>query len=80
MKIQLINGEFTSAETIDLMTQMIRVKIQFLEKKIENSHQEEDIKNKESKIIAMQNKLSDLRKFATSKTDNIRVLGEIKIN
>ena len=33
MKIQLINGEFTSAETIDLMTQMIRVKIQFLEKK-----------------------------------------------
>lgn len=80
MKIQLINGEFTSAETIDLLTQMIQVKIQFLENKIENSHQEEDIKNKESKIIAMQNKLSDLRKFATSKQVNIRVLGEIEIN
>lgn len=80
MKIQLINGEFSAVETIDLMAQLIRVKIQFLENKIENSHQEEDIKNKESKIIAMQNKLSELRKFVTSKQENIHVLGEIEIH
>lgn len=61
MKIQLINGQFTAEETISLISKMTAVKIQFLENKISNSDQEEDIKSKEAKIITLQNNLSKLR-------------------
>jgi hypothetical protein len=80
MKMQLINGEFTALETLELITQMVQVKIKFLETKIHNSHNEEDIKTKESKIIALQNKVTELRNQLTSKGENSRLIGEFEIS
>ena len=80
MKMQLINGEFTALETLELITQMVQVKIKFLENKIHNSHNEEDIKTQESKIIALQNKVSELRNHIASKSENSRIFSEIEIS
>ena len=80
MKMQLINGEFTQSETLELITQMVQVKIKFLENKIHNSQNEEDIKTKESKIIALQNKVSELRNHIASNFENKKLFSEIEIS
>ena len=79
MKIQLINGQFTANETIELVSQMIQVKIKFLEKKISNLHHEEDIKSKETKIVKLQNTLSALRQKIISNDRNLEIACEIEI-
>lgn len=80
MKIQLINGQFTSQETIDLVLQLIQVKIKFLENKMSNLHNEEDIKSKETKIINLQNTLAKLREQISLSTSEITITSEIEIN
>jgi hypothetical protein len=80
MKMQLINGEFTAIETLELITQMVHVKVKFLENKIHNSQNEEDIKTKESKIIALQNKVSELRNHIASNFENKKLFSEIEIS
>ena len=80
MKIQLINGHFTSQETTDLVSQLIQVKIKFLENKISTLHQEEDIKSKEAKIIKLQNTLALLRQQLTLSSTEIAISSEIEIN
>ncbi len=79
MKIQLINGQFTAQETIDLVTQMIQVKIKFLENKISNLHNEEDIKSKETKIVTLQNTISKLRQHIGITNSNLKISSEIEI-
>jgi len=61
MKIQLIEGEFNANEALDLITQMINVKIKYHENKIHDSNVEEDVKARESKIKRLQNELFELR-------------------
>ena len=80
MKIQLINGQFTTQETIDLITQMIQVKIKFLENKISNLHNEEDIKSKETKIVKLQNKISELQEYLKLTNYDLKINSEIEIN
>ncbi|MBC7525598.1 MAG: hypothetical protein H7239_14330 [Flavobacterium sp.] len=80
MEIGIINGKFSKSETLDLISQMIAIKIKFLEGKMCNSNNEEDIKNKESKIIALQNKLSDLRNNLDFETLDLDINCVIKIN
>ena len=80
MKIQLINGQFTTQETIDLITQMIQVKIKFLENKISNLHNEEDIKSKETKIVSLQNTISKLRQHIGLHNSDLKITGEIELH
>ncbi len=54
MHLPLINGSFTQAEAIDLLTNFIHVKIKFHENKIDKSHNEEDIKMREKRIKQLQ--------------------------
>jgi hypothetical protein len=44
MKIKLISGHFNSQEALQLLTEMIHVKIRFHEGKINHHSNEEDIK------------------------------------
>ena len=80
MKLQLVNGQFQNAESIDLVSELIKVKIKFLENKISRSDNEEEIKSKEGKIIAMQNNLNELKKHLHNGNKNIRILSEIEID
>lgn len=80
MKIQLINGQFTANETIDLLSQLVRVKIKFLEDKISTLNHEEDIKSKEAKIIRLQNMMSVLRQQIGLQNNVVHIASEIELN
>ena len=79
MNVQLINGQCTTQEAIDLITELVQVKIKFLEKKISNLQNEEDIKTKETKIVALQNNLSAIRQQITLSKFDVTVSGLIEI-
>lgn len=61
MDIQLLEGDFKCNEALDLITQMIHLKIKFHENKINKSENEEDVKAREAKIKKLQKCLYELR-------------------
>jgi hypothetical protein len=61
MEIKLVTGSFEQREALDLITRLIDVKIRFHEERIRKSDQEEDIKQRESKIIRLQQDLYTIR-------------------
>ncbi len=79
MYIQLIEGEFKSNDALDLITQMIQVKIKFHENKISKSEIEEDIKAREAKIKRLQKNLFELRNDIGSNLNAVKLDGVIKI-
>ena len=74
--MQLINGNFSSSDALDLVTQMTHVKIKFLEAKINKEHNEEDLKVRERRIIELQRDLYESRNFLTKVSGNINVHAE----
>lgn len=79
MKLQLIDGQYTQTEAIDMITQLVQVKIQFLEKKIEKSHQEEDIKMRETRVKNLQKELNDIREKILSANVSVHLDAEISL-
>ena len=79
MDIQLINGEFNSKEALELITQMVQIKIKYHENKIVKYSSEEDVKYRESKIIKLQKDLFELRESVRSNIDGLRIDSVIKI-
>ena len=79
MKIQLIEGHFSGKDAIEIITQMIHVKIKFHENKIDNSNNEEDVKMREKKIHQLQRNLFEVRKTIESKAEGINLNSEILI-
>lgn len=77
--LQLIQGEFSSNEALDLISQLIQVKIKFHENRIAGNGSEEDLKYRESKIKRLQQELSELRTSINNADGNVRLDGKIKI-
>lgn len=73
MNIQLIEGEFKSNDALDLITQMIHIKIKFHENKIGSNETEEDIKGREAKIKMLQKNLFELRNNIGSTTNGVKI-------
>lgn len=80
MTIQLIQGQFNPAEAVEIITQMIHVKIKYHESKITGNSNEEDIKSRETKIKRLQKELFEARKGLLSKRDNLSIDATIDIN
>lgn len=80
MKLQLVHGQFSSGEAIDLLTQLVQVKIKFQESKINESHQEEDIKMRENRIKQLQRQLQESRTYIEEQGENISIECELLIN
>jgi hypothetical protein len=80
MKLQLVHGQFSSREAIDLLTQLVQVKIKFQESKINDSHQEEDIKMRENRIKQLQRQLQESRTYIEEQGENISIECELLIN
>ncbi len=80
MKLQLVHGQFSSREAIDLLTQLVQVKIKFQESKINDSHQEEDIKMRENRIKQLQRQLQESRNYMEEQGENISIECELLIN
>ncbi len=79
MKLQLIRGVFSAPDALELLTQMIRLKIQYHEDKITNQASEEDIKAREAKIKMLQNELFQLREKINSGGKSFSIEGNITI-
>lgn len=59
--MQLIKGKFSKKDAIEIITQMIHVKIKFHENKIHSHSSEEDIKMRERRIRQLQKDLYEAR-------------------
>ena len=79
MNIQLIHGQFTTKDAIDIITKMIHVKIAFHENKITGNCTEEDIKFSETKIKRLQNELFEMRKHIEAKGKEVAIQSTIEI-
>ncbi len=79
MIIQLIQGQFNAHEAIEIITQMIHVKIKYHENKIAGNSNEEDIKNRETKIKHLQKELFEVRKEMLSKKGSLSIESVINI-
>lgn len=79
MNIQLIHGQFSSQEAIDIITKMVHVKIKFHEEKITSSSSEEDVKMREQRIKGLQKELYEVRDFITHKKAKIEMHSVVEI-
>lgn len=61
MQLQLIQGQFTAQDALNIVADMIRVKIRYHEAKIEAGAMEEDIHMRERRISELQDALHQLR-------------------
>ena len=73
MNIQLIDGVFESNDALDLIEQMLHIKIKFHENKVNNGETEEDIKARETKIIRLQKDLFELKKTIGSTSNRVKL-------
>ena len=79
MHLQLIQGQFSANEAVEIITQMMSVKIKYHENKINGNSNEEDIKNRETKIKHLQKELFEARKEMLSKKENLSINATINI-
>lgn len=79
MQLQLIKGEFSANDALNLLTQMVQLKIQFHVNQISLQSNEEDIKRREVKIKELQNALYDLRKTYQNQNKNLKIEALINI-
>lgn len=79
MNLQLIQGEFSAKDALELITQMVHVKIKYHENKINNISNEEDIKTREAKIKRLQKELFEFRKTVDSTINSLNVEAIISI-
>ena len=80
MNIQLIQGQFSPQEAIDIITKMVHVKIKFHEDKIYSHANEEDIKMREKRIKQLQKELYAVRNLITDKKTKIEIHSLVEIN
>ncbi len=79
MKLQLMQGKFSSRDALELITNMVHIKIKYHENKIANNTSEEDIKSRESKIKQLQKQLFELRETIITNNGNLTIEGIINI-
>lgn len=77
MNIELIQGQFNAKDAIDIITQIIHIKIKFHESKISNTSNEEDIKMREGRIKQLQKDLFNTRKYIEQQGGKITMQSEI---
>lgn len=80
MNIQLIQGSFSAIDALEIITQMIHIKIKFHENKINHTSNEEDIKGRETKIKRLQKDLYDIRYYIENCGEKINLQSEIYLS
>lgn len=80
MNIQLIQGNFNAKDALEIISQMVQVKIKYHESKISNNYNEEDMKFREAKIKRLQKDLFDIRNFIEGSGGKINIQSEIHLS
>jgi Spy/CpxP family protein refolding chaperone len=78
--LQLIQGKFDTNDALDIISQMIEVKIKYHENKITAESQMEDIKYRENKIKQLQKQLFDTRNFLLHQQGTVAIDATISLN
>jgi len=78
--LQILKGSFNKKEAIDLITEIINIKVKYQEEKINGTINEEDIKMREQRIKHLQNELHKARSIIDKQTEPISLDGHININ
>ena len=79
MNIQLLHGQFSAKDAIDIITQMVHIKIKFQESKISDICTEDDMKMRENKIKRLQQELYDARVYIEQQ-ENVNLESMITIS
>ena len=79
MNFQLINGQFNSKEALEIITQLVHVKIRYQENKIQRASAEEDIKMRESRIKKLQKELYEFKKEIEKNVGLVNIQGAIEV-
>lgn len=80
LQLQLIQGSFNRAEAVELINQMVHVKIRYHEDKIKLAEKEEDIKMRENRIKQLQKEFHELRNHLLLEKQTITIESGININ
>jgi hypothetical protein len=80
MDIQLIQGEFSTADSMNIVAEMIKVKIRYHENAISRNSSEEDIKYRETKIKYLQDELHELKKHLSQKDRKVSMHATITMD
>lgn len=81
MNLTILKGSYSKEELLEIITQMIHIKIRFHENKISSEDGEEQIKMREKRIIELQKNLYTLkRNLDQANSDTIHVDSEINIS
>ena len=73
MNIQLMQGQFNTQDAVDIITQLINVKIKFHENKIEANDGEEATKMREKRIKDLQQDLHKAREYILANGKSISI-------
>ncbi len=79
MEIQLINGQFNRQDAMDIISQMITVKIKYHENKISATSGEEEVKMREAKIKTLQKEMFECRNNIFEKGETIKLNAIIQV-
>ncbi len=79
VQLQLIQGSFDKSEALELISQMVHVKIKYHENKIKGSEKEEDIKMREKRIKQLQHEFHELRTQLMSVDQTVNIESGIGI-
>ena len=79
MNIQLIQGQFSTQDAVEILTQMVNVKIQFHENKIASIDGEEAIKMREKRIKDLQQDLQLIRERILANGNSISMEAVIQL-
>lgn len=80
MDIQLIQGQFSARDAIDIVTHMIHIKVKYHENQIINMSNEEDVKFQEAKIKRLQKELFEFRNSVDEKNGTVKLNAVIQID
>lgn len=76
----LIQGAFAPAELLQIITEMVEVKIRFHQSKIEAEDNPEDVEMRERRIRQLQEELHQLRQSLMAKDQAVRVKAQVDFN
>lgn len=79
MNLQLLKGNYSKQDSMNLLTKLFDIKIKFQEDKIKSSDNEEDIKMRENRIKELQKNLYEARLYIEKQSSTISINSEINL-
>lgn len=79
MDVRIIDGVFSRQEAIDILTDMVKLKIRFHERQIELTSDEEDVSHREARIRQLQHELQEARNNIMAGEDSVSLGGSVHI-